>query len=65
MFIIRLIINMVMKVRSDNKSHHLDALLSAQLCGIIAQHMMDKDKIYYKQFDLSFRETCMYIKNNF
>jgi hypothetical protein len=64
-FIIRLIINMVLKARTNKRDHTLDALQSAQLCGILALHFMDQKLVYHKQFEKSFKDTCIYIQQNY
>lgn len=52
---------MIVKFKSDNSAHRTDAFYSAQLNSIIAEQFMDKERIYFKQFDIAFNDVCRYI----
>lgn len=64
-FIIRHIINMVVKVHSPSQAARRDALCSAQLLSVLALHIMDKRQVYYNQFDKVLRECCIFIRGDY
>ena len=60
-FLLKLLINMVLKYRSTNEGHRRDAFNSAKLIALLSSQFFDKNKTHYKQVDASLCEVLLWV----
>lgn len=63
-FIIKLIINLVVKYRSEDDKERRDALYSCKLLAIISTQFLEEKKPHYRQFEAIFNEVVQWVVAN-